>query len=358
MCRIEADVNAQDYYRVLGVGQQATDKDITAAYRRLALKYHPDKNPDPEKRDQAEETFKKVTEAYENLHDEQKRQEYDRFGKSGAAPSARGAGRGGGASTSFAGADEIFNRFFGGGMPGGSPSGAFGQNAGPRSCGTFRMDHGGGLGGGSYNRSAFGDNFGSAFGADLDGLLGGHSRPSRGTPTRGNKGSTPSTPPPAHAMSAGAKVVVHGLLGSPEHNGKSGKVLGWEQLKGRYEVQLEDGGVTLSLRAKNLTQRCQIQVSNLECKPELNGQTGEIFNFDDEKGRYMVLLTSPPVAIGLQPGNCMLEQGRRVVLQGLSEDQLNGQMAQILEVDSGALRYTLQCECGRIVKVKFDKVVC
>ena len=82
----------RDYYEVLGVGKDASADDIKKAYRRLAMKYHPDRNPGDKA---AEEKFKQIGEAYAILSDEQKRAAYDRFGKAGVDPSAAGAGAGG-----------------------------------------------------------------------------------------------------------------------------------------------------------------------------------------------------------------------------------------------------------------------
>ena len=70
----------RDYYEVLGVEKTATEAEIKSAYKKLAIKYHPDRNPDnPE----AEAKFKEAAEAYEVLHDPQKRQQYDQFGFNG-----------------------------------------------------------------------------------------------------------------------------------------------------------------------------------------------------------------------------------------------------------------------------------
>ncbi len=101
----------RDYYEVLGVSRDAEAQEIKKAYRKLAMKYHPDKNPDdPE----AEERFKEIGEAYEALSDPQKRAAYDRFGH---AAFGQGAGAGGG----FGGADpfDFFREVFGGGRGGG-----------------------------------------------------------------------------------------------------------------------------------------------------------------------------------------------------------------------------------------------
>lgn len=79
----------RDYYEVLGVSRGASQQEIKRAYRRLALKYHPDKNPDD---GESEERFKEAAEAYEALSDSQKRANYDRFGHAGLEGTFRGAG--------------------------------------------------------------------------------------------------------------------------------------------------------------------------------------------------------------------------------------------------------------------------
>lgn len=110
----------KDYYAILGVGKTADDAELKKAYRKLAMKWHPDKNPD--NREQAEAKFKEVSEAYEVLTDPQKREIYDKFGEEGlkngmgGAPGA-GPGAGGGAGFSFRTPEDIFAEFFGGRDP-------------------------------------------------------------------------------------------------------------------------------------------------------------------------------------------------------------------------------------------------
>ena len=82
----------RDYYETLGVSKGASASDIKKAYRKLALKYHPDKNPDDAS---AEEKFKEAAEAYEVLSDDTKRQQYDRFGHEGMRGGPGGFGGGG-----------------------------------------------------------------------------------------------------------------------------------------------------------------------------------------------------------------------------------------------------------------------
>ena len=107
--------NKRDYYEVLGVDKSASADDIKKAYRKLAMKYHPDRNPGDKS---AEEKFKEVGEAYEVLSDADKRSRYDSYGFAGVDPNFNpNAGGGFGGGFGGAGFDfgDIFGDFFGGG---------------------------------------------------------------------------------------------------------------------------------------------------------------------------------------------------------------------------------------------------
>lgn len=102
----------RDYYDVLGVNKDASAEDIKKAYRKLAMKYHPDRNPDNPK---AEEQFKEAKEAYEVLTDDQKRAAYDQYGHAGVDPSMGAGGAGGFGAGGFSDAfGDIFGDIFGG----------------------------------------------------------------------------------------------------------------------------------------------------------------------------------------------------------------------------------------------------
>src|SRR6267154_517331 len=107
----------RDYYTTLGLNRDASDEDIKKSYRKLAMKYHPDRNPDDKS---SEEKFKEAKEAYEVLTEADKRRAYDSYGHAGVNPNMDAGGAGaegfGGFSEAFG---DIFGEIFGGGRRGG-----------------------------------------------------------------------------------------------------------------------------------------------------------------------------------------------------------------------------------------------
>jgi curved DNA-binding protein CbpA len=330
----EPQFDSDDYYKVLGVGRDATPAEITKAYKKLALREHPDKNP--EKRSQAEENFKHISEAYATLSDNEKRRNYDLLGKDETCGAgARSGGFGGMCSggCSAEQADAIFNAFFGGSSVSGlrgRPGGLDGGLGGIDLVGLFDLGGPGGLGG-----------------------------PMRGNAARPRQ----SRGHVAHAKPAGTRAVIRGLERAPEHNGKTGRVTGFNEERGRYDVTVESG-TTMSLRPQHITELCGVEIAGLESKPGLNGRFADIFNYDDVTGRYQVLLqesSNPqeaPMAMSLQRSNCILKPGTGVLIMGLATEKFNGQMAQIVSVDRAQARYTIRSQSGAEIRVKYDKVIC
>ncbi|MBA5606837.1 molecular chaperone DnaJ [Duganella sp. FT3S] len=111
----------RDFYETLGVAKNATEDEIKKSYRKLAMKYHPDRNPDSK---ESEEKFKEVKEAYEMLTNPEKREAYDRYGHAGVDPNMGGGGGFGGAGGFGDAFGDIFGDIFGGG--------GRGRNAGPQ----------------------------------------------------------------------------------------------------------------------------------------------------------------------------------------------------------------------------------
>jgi molecular chaperone DnaJ len=110
-------VSQRDYYEILGVGKDSSDSEIKSAYRKLAMKYHPDRN----KEEGASDKFKEATEAYSVLSDGEKRARYDRFGHAGVSG---GPGGGGGVNVDFGSIFEQFGDIFGGRGGGGGRGGS------------------------------------------------------------------------------------------------------------------------------------------------------------------------------------------------------------------------------------------
>ena len=145
----------KDYYAILGVPRDADAATLKKAYRKLAMKWHPDKNPNNQQ--EAQEKFQEISEAYDVLNDPKKRQIYDQFGEDGLK--GGGAGPGGGTYTFNAGnAEELFRTFFSGAGGsffgdddffggGGSPFGSFfGGGGSRRKPGGFSFSFGNGAG--------------------------------------------------------------------------------------------------------------------------------------------------------------------------------------------------------------------
>ncbi|XP_071158529.1 dnaJ homolog subfamily B member 6-like isoform X3 [Mytilus edulis] len=156
-----------DYYKVLGISKNSSETDVKKAYRKLALKWHPDKNPD--KKEEAEKKFKEISEAYEVLSDKKKRELYDKYGKEGLIN--------GGSDYDFQdnydhfrgfhfhNPRDVFKEFFGGRDPfedffGGENSGSFFTNSFPgfpsMGGGLFGNAFGGETGMSSFTSTSFG----------------------------------------------------------------------------------------------------------------------------------------------------------------------------------------------------------
>ena len=134
----------RDYYEVLGVAKTATEQEIKAAYKKMAIKYHPDRQGDKSEAEkkEAEAKFKEAAEAYDVLHDPQKRQRYDQFGFAGVGGAAGGSYQNMSMDDIFSQFGDIFSDLFGGGASFGGGFNPFGGGFG--GGGARRQQHRGG----------------------------------------------------------------------------------------------------------------------------------------------------------------------------------------------------------------------
>lgn len=341
------DLTSDDYYKILGVEKSATEAQIKKAFRRLAIKYHPDKAKGD--KDKATENFKKVSEAYEVLSDKEKRQQYDNFGKAGMN----------GQGFNFTNPNDIFSQFFGGAQGGdpfenmfsesfftgqgrspggvkfsfssnmGGPGGAQGMGGMPGGMPDIFADllGGGGLGG-----------LGGAFGQQGFGGM----RQKRRTPTY-------------DTLRPGTIVFVKNLKNQTYLNDYQGVIKSYERGKKRYLVEVDDVGEK-SLKKENVFQLIKnITVINLKSKPELNGKKGLVFDCDYSKNRIVVRVNKQNLSLLCEniifPKNTVLE------IRGLKKGtQYNGRIGTVVDIDRSKQRYTLQLSATEKLSVSFKNV--
>ena len=182
-------MSKRDYYEILGVSKSASADEIKKAYRKLAIKYHPDKNPGDKS---AEEKFKEAAEAYEILSDNDKRARYDQFGHAGAGGAAGGGGFGGGGFGGGMSMEDIFSQF--GDIFGGHFGGGFG--------GGF-----GGFGGGGRQQQIKGSNLRVRIKLNLEEMVNGTTKTIKVKRLKLAPGVTSKTCPTCHGSGAQIKVM-------------------------------------------------------------------------------------------------------------------------------------------------------
>ena len=278
------NMNSKDYYQILGCPRNADDAALKKAYRKLAVKWHPDKNPGNE---EAKENFQKVSEAYAALNDSKKRQMYDHYGEEGVKAAEAGADApGGGMPQGFGGmggfpggggggahhmspeeAQQFFSHAFGGGDPFG---GMFGGGGGPGM--QFQSSSGGG-----------GDPFSSFLGSSMGG-------PSMRPPGMGGSSMAmgnqmggmrqPSTKKEYNVIPRGTIISLKDLVNKSDLNGDRGSVKQYVRQSNRYVVELEDSEETLSVKPENILQHVHTLGSTIvgeernRCNSKVGKSTG------------------------------------------------------------------------------------
>jgi len=311
-----------DYYATLGCKRQANDADIKKAYRKAAMKWHPDKWTSASEGDKkkAEEMFKEVALAYEVLSDKEKRGLYDKYGAAGLTPGAR-------MEAPSSGYD------FGPGYAArGNPgmdgfTGQFNNGTGVR----MSFTTGGSEGMSSFRaeeifRSFFanGDPF-----ADISNM-------------HGQALSRSKRVPNYNVLQPGTSTVLVNLS-SNKYNGMEACVNEWNPTTRRYLVTTAKGE-TIAVKHCNLQHVVKQAKVVGTSREDLNGKVAECATYDEKRGRYTVSgLTSGGACISLKPDHVVLPKSTRVKIHGIkSRPDLNGEFGRVVDVDQLSRRYTVQ----------------
>jgi len=340
----QPNLKSEDYYEILGCPRNVDDAQLKKAYRKLAVKWHPDKNPDNE---QATTNFQNISEAYATLSDKKKRALYNQYGKEGADASDQmpnGAsgfpggfcpGGGGAHHMSQHDAQAIFSQMFGGSDP-------FGGGPGP---GNMSFSMGGPMGGSSGMSQVFSQSMGGGMGGR------------QGMQSSSMRTSRRPIPIRYDEIPNGTVVTLRGLVTASERNGDRGVVRKMDPHSGRYTVNIEDSDEVMSVRATNLLQHCQVRIHDIQSQTELNGKTATIVTWIESKDRYNVYVVSLKKFVSLKPSNVVLNKGTVGQIIGLkSRPELNGKFGTVKEWIRDSNKYDIQLSADQAIRVKVENV--
>lgn len=315
----EADIQSDDYYRVLGVSRDADTRTIKKAYRKLAVKHHPDRNPDDPK--SAEERFKRIGEAYEVLSDEKKRNIYDQVGKQGLKG-------GSGPNMHFGNAHDIFKMFFQGGDP-------FASDGDDPLRGFF----GGNMGGHSFS-----------FGGPGMGRAGGFPG---GFPGMGGMGRRPQRKRPVPSPIPSNTPVYLTNLKSSQYNNVLGRVVSYTGE--RFVVDISGANLDrkqISVKPENLCQQVQGIVTTGLSSEQFNGLEVESIGYNPSRDRIQCRFPDGKNR-AIKVENLRLPNGTLVYLSGLSMDSMNGKWGTVVDWVEEKQRYDFHPrKMNRTYKIK------
>jgi len=355
------NLRSKDFYEILGCRSNCSDAELKKAYRKLAVKWHPDKNPNNE---EATNNFQKISEAYAALSDPKKRKLYDQYGIEGANAADQmdengmnhhggfgggPPGHGGVQHMSPDDAQAFFSSFFGGsdpfggmmhnGMGAGNPHMTFrSQDPGPSFSNFSSGTRHGGMGGGI-----------DPFHAMMNGMPG-----MNGSGSVGNNGHAQAPVKRYNAIPSGTVVSLKGLVSAPERNGDRGVINQFIESSGRYIIMIEDSEDTMSVKPSNLLQHIRVQIHEIQSQPELNGKTGTIIAWNEAKERYNIYVVALKKIVSLKTGNLILDVGTVAQVTLPSRRELNGKWGTIKKWIKESNKYDVQLSAQHIIRVKTE----
>jgi len=321
-----SDLLSSDYYKIMGIARNAADIELKKAYRKLALRWHPDKNQD--NKELASENFKKIAEAYEILSDTNKRNLYNKYGKQGLERGSRmsggGEGRGRGPGHTrhfhFSNANDIFKQFFHNESPGS-----------PGSPGSKKNIH--------FSFKTNGNNI------DLTNLLFNNGA----SPMSHNRQKINSN----LFLQENTPIIIKGLINNSELNNKYGLIKNYNRSKKRYLVEGPNGNIYL--KPFNIIQ----QVSNVRLNyiirhPELNNKIGKIVGWDDYKFRLKIKLDEDSL-VYVKQTNVIYPINTLVYIKNLENKiEYNNTIGKIITYNLN--KYTIQLHNNIIIKLGLNNV--
>lgn len=373
----QPNLNSNDYYEILGCDRSADENTLKKAYRKLAVKWHPDKNPDNA---EATQKFQKISEAYATLSDPNKRKMYDQYGQEGANMADQmpdghmpggfggfpGGGGGGVHHMSPEEAQNLFSSFFGGSDPFGGMMGGMGGVGGMPgmsfSMGGMPGAARGGAGGGIDPISMMFGGMGGMPGMNMGGMnmnVGGMN----GMPgmNMSGMGGMPGTRPPQQQsfnhIPAGTVVSLKGLVNAADRNGDRGMVQQFNPSTSRYIVQLEDSNETMSVKPSNLLQHPSVTIHDVKSQPQLNGKSGSIMAWDVHKSRYNIYISVLRKVVSLKAGNIVLPNGTVGQITGIvAKPELNGKWGAVKNWIRETNKYDIQLSAKQTIRIKTENV--
>jgi len=321
-----SDLLSSDYYKILGVNRNAVDGEIKKAYRKLALKWHPDKNQD--QKELSSENFKKISEAYEILSDTNKRNLYNKYGKQANKTSGRGGEDA--RHFHFSNANDIFKQFF------------HNNPSGPQ--GSSKNIH--------FSFKTNGNNI------DLSDLLF-NNKSNRHTPRRDiPKSSFPSSRNQEIINSKlflieNTPIIIKGLTSNSELNDKYGLIKNYNSSKKRYLVEGPYGDIYL--KPFNILQ--QVTNVRLNCiirQPELNNKMGKIVGWDDYRLRLKIKIDDDSV-VSVKQTNVIYPINTLVYIKNLENKiEYNNTIGKIIKYNLN--KYTIKLNNNVIIKLGLNNV--
>ena len=158
------------------------------------------------------------------------------------------------------------------------------------------------------------------------------------------------------AIDVGTAVLVKGLRGAAEYNGRGGVIKSFDASKGRYVVEIKNGP-TLRLARKNVQQQVRnVIITGIKSRQELNGSKCIITNFDEDKGRYNVRFSNGGSG-AMKPENVILPKGTCVQIRNLSTARWNGTYGKVEKYNASTGKYAIKVSAKQILRISSVNVL-